>query len=79
LIQYVVQDNCTGCTICAQHCPANAIPLTPYRRHWINADICTRCDVCRVGCPENAITIMSGGVKCRSHKEPLPEPLAMHE
>jgi len=79
LIQYVVQDNCTGCTICAQHCPVNAIPLTPYRRHRIAADICTRCDVCRVDCPENAIVIMSGGVKCRSHKEPMPEPLAIHE
>lgn len=81
LIQYVVQDNCTGCTICAQHCPANAIPLAPYQRHRINTDLCTRCDVCRVDCPANAITIMSGGFKCpgHSHKEPLPEPLAKHE
>ncbi len=81
LIQYVVQDNCTGCTLCAQHCPVNAIPLTPYRRHRINTDLCTRCDVCRVDCPENAITVMSGGVECpgHSHTEPLPEPLAKHE
>ena len=81
LIQYVVQDNCTGCTLCAQHCPVNAIPLTPYRRHKINADLCTRCDVCRVDCPENAITVMSGGAECpgHSHTEPLPEPLAKHE
>jgi len=81
LVQYVVGDNCTGCTLCAQHCPVGAIPMTPYRRHWINADICTRCDVCRVDCPEDAITIMSGGAKCpgHSHHEPLPEPLAKHE
>jgi len=77
LIEYVIHDNCIGCTICAQHCPVNAIPLTPYRRHQINTDLCTRCDVCRVDCPENAITIMSGGVQCsgHSHKEPIPEPL----
>ena len=77
LIEYVIHDNCTGCTICAQHCPVNAIPLTPYHRHQINTNLCTRCDVCRVDCPENAITIMSGGVQCsnHSHKEPVPEPL----
>ncbi|MEI8197281.1 MAG: NADH-ubiquinone oxidoreductase-F iron-sulfur binding region domain-containing protein, partial [Phycisphaerae bacterium] len=81
LIQYVIQDNCTGCTICAQHCPVNAIPVTPYQRHRINTDLCTRCDVCRTDCPENAISIMSGGAKCpgHSHKEPVPEPLAKHE
>ena len=64
LIRYVVQDNCTGCTICAQHCPASAIPLTPYRRHQINVELCTGCDVCRTDCPENAITIESGGQTC---------------
>ena len=76
LIQYVIQDNCTGCTICAQHCPVDAIPLTPYRRHRINTDLCTRCDVCRADCPENAITIVSGGLECsgHSHKVPMPEP-----
>ena len=81
LIKYVVQDNCTGCTICAQHCPVNAIPLTPYHRHQINTDLCTGCDVCRVDCPENAIGIISGGLKCpgHSHKEPLPEPMVKHD
>ena len=81
LVEYVVGDRCTGCTICAQHCPAGAIPLTPYSRHQINPDLCTRCDVCRVDCPENAISIVSGGVLCpgHSHKEPAPEPLTKHE
>jgi len=70
LIQYVVQDNCTGCTICAQHCPVNAIASTPYRRHRIDTELCTRCDVCRVDCPENAIAIMSGGANCSTRKQP---------
>ncbi len=68
LIRYVVQDKCTGCTICAQHCPAHAIPLTPYRRHQINAELCTRCDVCRIDCPENAIAIESAGQLCAGHQ-----------
>jgi len=67
LIKYVVQDNCTGCTICAQHCPSDAIPITPYQRHKIDTDKCTRCDVCRVDCPEEAIVIESAGQKCPGH------------
>jgi NADH:ubiquinone oxidoreductase subunit F (NADH-binding)/NADH:ubiquinone oxidoreductase subunit E/Fe-S-cluster-containing hydrogenase component 2 len=67
LIQYVVQDNCTGCTICAQHCPANAIPIAPYHKHHINLDKCTRCDVCRTDCPVEAIHIESGGQKTAGH------------
>ena len=57
LIRYVVNDRCTGCTICAQKCPVNAIPLTPYQRHEIVADLCTRCDSCRQVCPHNAIDV----------------------
>jgi NADH-quinone oxidoreductase subunit F len=57
LVRYAVQPGCTGCTICAQRCPADAIPATPYRLHVIDADKCTRCDVCRTACPEHVITI----------------------
>ncbi|MHB8521130.1 MAG: NAD(P)H-dependent oxidoreductase subunit E [Limisphaerales bacterium] len=57
LIRYRVTDDCTGCTLCAQHCPAAAIPLTPYRKHEINLDKCTRCDSCRQVCPYQAIEV----------------------
>lgn len=57
LIKYVVKDNCTGCTICAQRCPVNAIPLAPYQRHVINLDLCTRCNTCREVCPHDAIEV----------------------
>jgi NADH-quinone oxidoreductase subunit F len=58
LIRYEITARCTGCTLCAQHCPVGAIPLTPYERHRIDADKCTRCDVCRVRCPEGAIDVL---------------------
>lgn len=58
LITYSVTADCTGCTICAQRCPVDAIPLTPYRRHHINMDLCTRCDTCRQVCPANAIKVI---------------------
>jgi NADH-quinone oxidoreductase subunit F len=55
LVKYHVTSACTGCTLCAQHCPVRAIPMTPYARHEIDLEICTRCDTCRKICPENAI------------------------
>ena len=57
LIHYSVTDACIGCTLCAQHCPAHAIPLTPYQKHSIIDDLCTRCNACREVCPEDAIRV----------------------
>jgi NADH-quinone oxidoreductase subunit F len=58
LIRYEVTADCTGCTLCAQHCPAGAIALRPYEQHEIDAERCTRCDACRIRCPEDAIRIV---------------------
>jgi NADH-quinone oxidoreductase subunit F len=57
LITYSVTDACIGCTLCAQHCPVDAIPLTPYQKHFIITDQCTRCNACREVCPEDAILV----------------------
>jgi NADH-quinone oxidoreductase subunit F len=60
LITYRVTDDCIGCTLCAQHCPAEAIAYRPYERHEIDTSRCTRCDICRTRCPERAIVIYTG-------------------
>jgi len=57
LIKYRITAECTGCTLCAQHCPVDAIPMTPYERHVINLDLCTRCDSCRRVCPHHAVEV----------------------
>ena len=58
LIAYEITDACIGCTLCAQSCPADAIPMTPYRRHRVDGDKCTRCDTCLQVCPEDAVVIV---------------------
>jgi NADH-quinone oxidoreductase subunit F len=57
LIHYQINDRCTGCTLCAQACPVDAIPMTPYARHVIEDAKCTRCDSCRQVCPHNAVEV----------------------
>ena len=57
LIHYRVLESCTGCTLCAQACPAGAIQARPYVRHEVADDLCTRCGMCVTACPENAIEV----------------------
>lgn len=57
LIRYRVTEKCIGCTLCAQQCPVDAIPMTPYRRHLVLDDLCTRCDTCREACPVGAVVV----------------------
>ncbi|MDO8542857.1 MAG: NAD(P)H-dependent oxidoreductase subunit E [Opitutaceae bacterium] len=57
LIKYQVNERCTGCTLCAQHCPVDAIPMVPYERHHIDTERCTRCDSCRQVCPHGAVEV----------------------
>jgi len=55
LVKYTISDECIGCTLCAQHCPSDAIPMTPYEKHVIDQAKCIRCDTCRQVCPVNAV------------------------
>ena len=57
LIAYRITDECIGCTLCAQQCPADAIPMTPYEKHTVDNEKCTCCDTCRQVCPVEAVVI----------------------
>jgi len=57
LITYSVTDDCIGCTLCAQHCPAEAIQARPYEKHEIDSQKCIRCGTCKSVCPSNAIKV----------------------
>lgn len=57
LITYTITDECIGCTICAQMCPAKTIPLEPYKKHEIYQPGCIKCGTCRQVCPSQAVEI----------------------
>ena len=57
LITYSISDACIGCTLCAQHCPVEAIAMTPYERHEIDEETCIRCGTCRNVCPVDAVEV----------------------
>jgi NADH:ubiquinone oxidoreductase subunit F (NADH-binding)/NADH:ubiquinone oxidoreductase subunit E/ferredoxin len=57
LVTYSVTDDCIGCTLCAQHCPVDAIAMKPYEKHEIDTEKCIRCGTCKTVCPEDAIKV----------------------
>jgi len=73
LIQYRITDECVGCTLCAQHCPVDAIPFTPYFRHEIDQRKCTRCDTCRQVCPHDAVVVEPRGTTVKFESRPMPQ------
>jgi ferredoxin len=60
-VEYRVLDSCSGCTICAQVCPLNAIEAMPYLKHEVIDGKCTRCGLCVPACPEHAIEVVQRG------------------
>ncbi|MGI6751968.1 MAG: NADH-quinone oxidoreductase subunit NuoF [Anaerovoracaceae bacterium] len=57
LMEYFITDACTGCTICARKCPADAITGNLKELHVIDQVKCTKCGVCMDVCKFDSIII----------------------
>ncbi|MFW5867347.1 MAG: NADH-ubiquinone oxidoreductase-F iron-sulfur binding region domain-containing protein, partial [Armatimonadota bacterium] len=59
LIRYEINDECIGCTLCSQACPADAIPMRPHEVHEVRQDLCVKCGTCVNVCPVDAVEVKS--------------------
>jgi NADH-quinone oxidoreductase subunit F len=55
MVNFVVNNKCTGCTKCAKACPVDAIPYKPYEIHTIDIELCVKCGLCIDECSFDAI------------------------
>ncbi len=66
LIDYVIdKDKCTGCMICAKHCPVDAITGERGRAHTIDAAVCIKCGTCLDVCHFDAVIKESKGIRVK--------------
>jgi len=62
----IMNDNCTGCGICVDLCPVEAISLVPagdasyskLKKACINQEICLGCGICKRVCPSDGIQLV---------------------
>jgi len=56
MVANVNNDECTGCGVCVDECPATAIELENEKAH-VDEKECTDCGTCVDSCPNSAISI----------------------
>ncbi len=58
LLKYdIIDDLCTGCTLCFRNCPVGAITGERRQPHYIDQSLCIKCGVCYEKCKFNAIKL----------------------
>jgi len=57
LITFSINQNCTGCGVCVQACPAEAITGKKKERHTIESAKCIKCGACRSVCKFDAVDV----------------------
>ncbi|HPA72160.1 MAG TPA: 4Fe-4S binding protein [Spirochaetota bacterium] len=56
MIAKVDKNECTGCGICADECPAVAIKVNDVA--VVDASLCTGCGACVDACPSGALSMV---------------------
>jgi ferredoxin len=59
---YHINDNCIGCTSCANLCPTGAASGEKKKLHTIDQEHCIECGTCGRICPKGAVTDSFGKV-----------------
>ena len=61
LIRYTIdKDACTGCHVCFDACPTDAISGERKKLHVIDQKLCIKCDTCRQVCKFDAVPVETG-------------------
>lgn len=56
LISYsIIEEKCTGCTLCAKNCPVACIAGEVKKVHTIDQSACIKCGMCLTVCRFNAV------------------------
>ncbi|MBI9097132.1 MAG: NADH-quinone oxidoreductase subunit NuoF [Spirochaetaceae bacterium] len=55
----ILEEKCTGCTVCARNCPVTAITGERKALHVIDQDTCVKCGICKNVCKFDAVRIES--------------------
>ena len=50
-------DRCSGCELCANYCPTDAVEIIDARPSIVRPDDCTYCGLCEEICPVGAIEL----------------------
>jgi NADH:ubiquinone oxidoreductase subunit F (NADH-binding)/(2Fe-2S) ferredoxin/NAD-dependent dihydropyrimidine dehydrogenase PreA subunit len=58
LIQYSINESCTGCHVCFVQCPVNAISGETKKLHAIDHKACIKCGICYEVCKFNSVEVM---------------------
>ena len=57
-IPIIDQERCTGCGMCVEYCPTNAVTMIDRQPVIHKPRLCAYCGLCEDSCPEDAITLL---------------------